>query len=419
VGLPALTRARKAALDDPRPLYQLGVLLLTRGGPEAESEGPRSAFGVFQRVLQRHPDYGPPYLQLGLWYGRRGKPRAAAVLLEKAVALHAGGEETRLELAAALEAAGEKAEAAYQRGLYYEAVEQPDRALREYQRLAALEPGRKDIPLLLSTVYTHLERKDQALKVARRGLDQHPDDPEFLTRCVMLLMMTDNRAAAADLCRRWSQRQPQAGEPYRLLGRLEREALRPAEAIRLEEQAAARDPRNADYHLEAGLALAAQPTPANLNRAAAALRRAVALNPRASEPHRRLAEVLERLGDREGARLQYQRSMDLDPSSRYGVYALSQLCPRLGKPARSRFYAQIEPVLRERADAAASLRRQVYQSPRDVDAHTRLARLLLDAGDLPQARCQLQQVVALRPEQKLAQRQLEILNRMLALQDQD
>ena len=69
------------------------------------------------------------------------------------------------------------------------------------QRLAALDPGRKEIPLLLSAVYTHLERKDQALEMARRGLALHPDDPQFLTRCAMLLMMTDNRAAAVDLCR--------------------------------------------------------------------------------------------------------------------------------------------------------------------------------------------------------------------------
>jgi tetratricopeptide (TPR) repeat protein len=414
----SLARARRAAPEDPRPLYQLGIALLARGGPAAESQGPRGAIGLFQRVLQLHPDDGLAYRQLGLWHLRRGEPRPAAVLLEKAVSLHAGSDETRLTLAAALEAAGEKAEAAYQRGLYDEAVRRPDLAVQEYRRLAALDPGRRDVPLLLSAAYTQLEKTDRALQIARQGMAQHPDEAPYLTRCAMLLMMTDNRIAAADLCRQWIRRRPDAAEPYRLLGRLEREAQHSAEAVRLSEQAMVRDPQNAEYCLETGLALAANPIPANLRRAAAALRHAIALDRSASEPHRRLGEVLERLGDWEGARVQYQRSMDLEHGSRFGVYSLSQLCPRLGKPSRARFYAGIVPVLAARSDAAGTLQHQLHASPDDAAAHARLARLLLDAGDLRQARCQLEQAVALSSGRTTERRDLDFVKRILAIQEQ-
>jgi tetratricopeptide (TPR) repeat protein len=263
-----------------------------------------------------------------------------------------------------------------------------------------------------------MEMKEQAAEVARRGLEQHPEDPQLLARRAMLLMMTDDRARATRLCRNWLDRQPDAAEPYYLLARLEREALHPAEAVRLLELAMARDPQNAAYCLETGLALTAAPAPANQRRAAALLRHAIALNSRAPEPHLRLGELLERQGDPDGALREYQRSADEDPTARYGIYSLSQFCPRLGKGSRAAFYAEIVRVLREREDALRPLWRRVSRAPGDVEAHARLSGLLLESGDLPQARNQLERTVELRPDRKDAKRRLEVIQRLLALREQ-
>jgi tetratricopeptide (TPR) repeat protein len=372
---------------------------------------------LLQRVLEADPGYGRAHLELGLWRRRHGQPERAAWHLERAAARQAGGEETRLRLAEALQAAGRKADAAYQRGRYFQATQQLRRAIREYQRLAALEPDRKDVPLLLSAAYSQIEQDDQAAAVARQGIERHPGDPDLQARYAQLLMMSGDRAAGTTFCREWIQREPGAAEPHRLLARSALDALRPAEAAQLLEQAIDRDPRNAEYHRELARALTAQPTPPNLRRAAAALRRAVTLAPRDAESCLRLGEVLERLGDLEGARRQYQRSMDRDRSVRYGAYSLSQLCPRLGKAERRGFYAENVRVLREREDAARLLWRQVYQTPEDADAHARLAGLLLTAGDLRQARHQLEQVVRLRPERREEQRQLQVLERILSMRE--
>jgi tetratricopeptide (TPR) repeat protein len=234
----------------------------------------------------------------------------------------------------------------------------------------------------------------------------------------MLLMMTDDRAGATRLCRDWLARQPDAAEPYYLLGRMEREALRPAEAVRLLETALARDPENAEYCLQTGVALMAAPTPAHRRRAAAVLRRAIALNPRLSEPYQHLGELLEQQGDLDGARREYQRSADADPTARAGIYSLSQLCPRLGKGSRTAFYAEIVQRLREQEDAARPLWRRTYRTPQDVEAHARLADLLLEADNLRQARCQLERTVELRPDRREAKRRLEMVKRLLALQEQ-
>lgn len=413
---PALSRARKAAPDDPRPMYQFALALQARGAPRAGSEKPGGAIYYYRRLLLAHPHFGPAYLQLGLWHLRQGRPGTAAWSLGRAVAARAGGDETRLRLAEALEAAGHTAEAAFHRGRYYEIIQQPGRAIQEYERLAALDPSRNDVPLLLSTVYSQMERDEQAVQVARQGFERDPDDLQIRERYAMLLMLTDARAQAALLCQRWMKDRPNWAEPYYLLGRMERDSLRPAEAIKLLDQALARDPRNADYSRESAQALIAQPTPAHLREADARLRQALTLDPTNAEAHLRLGEVRERLGDLEGARLEYLRSMDRDRSVRFGAYSLSQLCPRLNKADRARFYAGNVRVLREREDAFKALRRQVHRSPQDVPARAQLAALFLQAGDIQQALYQLQQTCRLQPDTKREQ-QLQILRRLQSMRE--
>jgi tetratricopeptide (TPR) repeat protein len=461
----ALERAGKAAPDDPRALYLLGRAVQARGVPVAQSAGApgtslgfrigkasgispqskiqnpksatdRTAIRIFRQVLQSHPGYGPAHLQIGLWLLQHGQPGAAAESLERALTAGAGGEETRLHLAAALERAGARsagpvpgaqwaggqksasartAGARSQRALYFEAIQQPHQAVREYQRLMALDPARKDTPLLLSRAYDQMGMKAQALEPLRQGLERHPGNPSFMARLATLLIATDNQAAAAELCRRWLERQPDAADPYRLLGQIEREALRYGQAVQFDNQATAHDPRNAENWRETARALIGAPTPANLHQASVALRKAIALDPDDAETHLRLGEVLERLGDPEGARRQYQRCMDHEPGTRFGAYFLCQLCPRLGKKARARFYADNVRMLRRREDAARALWPLVYRNPHDADAHARLAAMFLEAGDTLHARYQLEQTVRLHPDRRKEALQLRMLERLQAI----
>jgi tetratricopeptide (TPR) repeat protein len=414
----ALSRAQTAAPGDPRPMYQLSRALQA-GGRAGSSPGltPRQdPMDLYRRLLQSHPDFGPAHLQIGLWYLHHGQPGAAIPSLERAVAAGTGGEETRLRLAEALEASGQKAEAAFHRGRYDETIQEPLRAIREYQRLAALDPARKDVPLLLTAVYNQIDQNEQAARVARQGFEREPEDLSLRARYAMLLIMTDSRSQAAQLCQRWMKDRPNWGEPYFLLGRMEREALHPAEAVKLLDQALTRDPRNAGYCLESASALMAERTPAGLRAAAGRLRQALAIEPSNAEAHQLLGETLERLGDLQAAAREYLRSMDHARSVRFGVYSLSRLCPRLQKMDRARFYAENVRVLREREDGVQALWRQVHRSPQDAAAHAQLADLLLQAGDTQQALYQLQQAVRLRPD-RAKERQLQILRRLQTMRE--
>jgi tetratricopeptide (TPR) repeat protein len=414
----ALEEARRAARADPRPLVEMVRLVEARGGPAARSTGEEGALGFFRRALSLRPDDGPALREAGLWFLRQGKTSAAAVSLDLAVARGAGGAETRLRLAEAWDRSGRAVQACYQRGTAYLETQQPRRAVPEFERMDALDPHRPEALLLLIGAFTKANENGKAAEVARRGLERFPDEPRLLARRAALLLMTDERQAGADLCGRWQQRFPNAAEPYRLLASLARDAGRSAEAVRLCEQALARDPQNAEYHREAARALMAAPTPDSLRRAADHLRRAAALNPKDAAAPLQLGDVLERLGDREGALREYQRAMDRDPSDRRGPVALVQLCPRLGKQNRTGFYGHIARTLREREASARSLWRQAFLSPDDPEPHSGLAGLLMEAGDLAQARYQLQQFLALRPGRKEETHRLRALERLLEQQEE-
>jgi tetratricopeptide (TPR) repeat protein len=413
----ALNRARRVAPDDPRPVYHLGLALQARAGPGADSERPGSAIALFQQIIATHPEFGPAHRQLGLWHLRHHRARSAAEALERAVAAGGGDDETRLRLAEALQAVGEPARAAYQRGLAFMEAQQPHRAAREYRRMAELDQSRPDAFLLLSTVYAKMDEPGQAAKVAAKGLERHPNEPRLLARRAQLLLMSGDRAAGARLCRDWLKRDPRAAEPYRLLGSSERQAMHHAEAIRLCEQAMALDPRNAEYCRETARALVGTGAAADLRRAAVVLRRAVSLAPGDAGARLLLGDVLQRLGDLAGARSQLLRGLDLNPGDRTGAVALSQLCPRLERSARVGFYGQIIRALQEREDAARSLWRRVFRDPADADSHAGLAALLLEAADLPQARYQLVQTLALQPARKTEREQLQIVEKLLALRE--
>jgi tetratricopeptide (TPR) repeat protein len=413
----ALRRAREIAPNDPRPLYERARAAETLAGPRAERAEPEGAIGLYRRVLAASPSYGPAHLRLGLLELRQGRAEEAVRHLRQAVVAAGGSRaEARLHLAAALDAAGEKGEAAHERGLYYEATERPHLAAREYRRLATLGSSREDPSLLLSAALSQMEKDEEAAEVARQGLARNPEDLRVRTRRAMLLMMTDDRAQAAALCRRWIQERPAWAEPYRLLARIEREALHPAEAVRFMEQALEREPENHEYLLELSRSLLAIGTPDALRRAAEALRRGLTLAPADPEIHLRLGEALEKLGDLEGARMHYLRSMDRARSLHFGAYALSQLCPRLKKPARARFYAENVRVIRERQDATQALWRRLHRSPEDAEARARMAEVLLNAGESRAAIYHLEMSLRRRPDRE-RQEQLEVLRRLEAMRE--
>lgn len=412
---------------------------------------------------------GPARIALARAYRQRNRLREAAV--ELAAALEADPErpEAQAALAAVMEAMGRPASALYQRGLFYLQTDRPLLALECYRRMGAANPASPSAPLMASLCWMRVKRYREAAQEAERGLRAHPDDPALRQRVAQLYLLTGNARAAAAFCRQWLQEEPTAAEPHRLLGRAALQATRRDEAVAHFERAVALDPGNAEYHRELGQAVAASLTLSHTptlslpperqskskskskskstsRRAEVALRRAVELAPGNAEAHRHLGLLLQRQGRWEEARDAQLRALDLDRDLTAAASALvgvgqraspflaptptptrarpspasstsTELAPPSSASSHARLFSEVARALQARGREREALERHVGLHPEDAEAHERLARLRTEAGDLRRAAIQWEQLVALRPGDRGAPRQLAVARRLLRVRE--
>jgi tetratricopeptide (TPR) repeat protein len=260
-----------------------------------------------------------------------------------------------------------------------------------------------------------MKRLDRAAAEAERGLDRHPRDARLLGRLAALHVLGRNRPRAKEVCEEWLRIDPEAAEPYRLLGRVAREQGRPDEARRFGEAALQRAPRDATVCHELSKTLAALPGPSNARRALELARQAAELNPREADHWHQLGVLLRAAGRSQEAATALARALDTSAASTASGSVLVQIAGEEGRPDSARFFAGLVTALEQRNREETALWRAVYQNPGSAMAHEQLARHLRERGDLRRARYQLQDRVALRPGDRMARRELAVIERLLAL----
>jgi predicted Zn-dependent protease len=314
--------------------------------------------------------------------------------------------EAQFALAEVMTAQGDRASAAYQRGLYYLQTDRPDRALTEFQRISTIAPDRVAGAMMTSLALIRLRRFGEAAAEAERGLARHPHDTQLLAQLGMTHLLGRNRPRVAQLCQSWLKFDPSAAEPYRLLARVAREEQRLPDAQRLAEQALARDPQNPIVCAELAKTLAATATPENRARAIELLQRAVAANPQEPDYWQEMGELLRAAGRPAEAADAWLRALDLDPNSVPACAALVATAAEQRRPESSRFYAGLVTEMQARTGASASLWRAAYTHPKDARTRAQLVQALLEAGDLRRASYQLQELAVLRPGDAAVRREL-------------
>ena len=162
------------------------------------------------------------------------------------------------------------------------AEERASAALRAYPKMAAAQR-------ILGLVYLHQGRIERAIAILEASLRNEPFNPESLTNLAFASLQAQNPAVALELietCRR----------------------LHP------------------DYKpalLQHGLMLMSEPGSPD---AIAVLREAVVAFPNLPGPRNNLAVALARSGDRDGARAELQRLVEIDPLNFSGLYNLGAIC---------------------------------------------------------------------------------------------
>jgi Flp pilus assembly protein TadD len=249
------------------------------------------------------------------------------------------------------------------------------------------------------------------LAAARR---RFPRDPDLRERFIALSILVGDRNAARPLLEAWLRDEPGSPRALWLQGRIEAEEMRPAQAVKLYEQALAREPENPELHGALGEVLLKQP--GNEARAVDAFARAAARA--ADEPRWRagLAQALQRAGRVDEARRQALRALDLDPHQGEIYSVVVQLVRRERTTAAVALFAQLTREVETRLREEAQRWRATWSTPGSARAYAALADFLITRGDLVAAESQLAEAARLRPDAPALRGRLTRFRRLLDAQ---
>jgi tetratricopeptide (TPR) repeat protein len=404
----SLTRARELAPGDPEIATDLGRAL-TRAG------NAKKAMGVFRAAVAIRP-YAPAYYQGGLLLARQGRREDAVASFARALAADREYADAYRALADALQASGRRAEAHYQRGLYYSVKDLRARSLREYVAMAAVDPKRPTGLLMASQSHAKMFHSATAIALARRALENHPRNREVREQLIAVAVMGNARGDAAKRCQEWLREQPDAVQPLWMLGQIAVEDLKFAEGMGYFNQALAREPENPLLLQSLGSAILAAPGSKDLPRAVTTLTRAAILMPEDGKLRYELGLALMRTGRLPEAQRQMLRSLDLDPHRGAAYSMVVQLARQLRQPGVVALFGPLVRAVEQRLREELSLWRRTWDQPKDPEGYRALARFLVHQGDLRKAESQLEEALVLRPRWSEVEAELAQVRRLLAVQ---
>ncbi len=284
------------------------------------------------------------------------------------------------------------------------------------------------------------------------------NSPSGQEKEALVSMFTEGRLAeAAALAQSMTERFPQHGFGWKVLGAALKQMGRSADALAPMQKAAALAPDDADAHINLGIALhdlgrlneaeaslrrALQIRPDydqarynlgntlhaldRLDEAEASYRRTLRINPDFADAHSNLGNVLNQLGRLNEAEACYRRALLIDPNNADAHYNLGNTLKDLGRldeaEASYRHALQIKPdyapahynlgiTLQEQnrlEEAESSYRRALQIEPEHASAHNNLGNTLKDLGRLTEAEASYRRALTLEPDYATAHSNLGI-----------
>jgi tetratricopeptide (TPR) repeat protein len=315
-------------------------------------------------------------------------------------------------MAAALAGLGERTEAQYHLGMAAVVEGHADQALPAFRALEGGAPGDVRAPQLLSQTYAQMNRLHEALAAARSLYDRGDRSPELFARLATLTLLTHDRRAARRIGEEWRRAQPESGRPLAHLGKVALADLRLDEAVKLYEDAVAREPKNPEFRVGLADALTHRPSPENSRRALSLLREAVVLA-EAPGPRYQLGLQLQQMGEMEAAQEELLRALDGDPNQVAPYNNLLQVATALRQPSLAKRFETLLRVVQERKRTRDAAWRRRWEHPGDAAAYYELARDLARTGGLASAEHQLKRALELRPRWAEAAQFLGQVQRLL------
>jgi tetratricopeptide (TPR) repeat protein len=407
----ALGAASILAPSEPRYSVDLGRAFAASTKPAEWRRAPEYFVAAMNRSLR----YAPAHYEAALWYIRQSRWKEALERLQMAAESEPGNPEIQEQLARVMEATGRRAEALRRRGLALDARSLRAAALVQYQAWMAADPGNPEAPLQVADSYFKMNQSHRAIAVLEKARARWPREETLRERLAAFYLLNNQRDKARALVREWQQEQPNSALATWMLARAAADELRLDEALRLQEQALARDPSNGDLQGTLGELLLKTTRPDAASRAVTALAKAASAAPEEARWRTALSEALAKAGRIEEARRQALRALDLDPHNGPVYNRVVQLARQERARPPLQLYAGlvrgVEAGLREELARWSA----TWQRPKDPDAYQALAMFLIRTGDLPAAEGQLREALRLRPNWPEAAKQLAMVQRLRAV----
>ncbi len=347
-------------------------------------EAGKSADAVIQyrKALQKDPKSGEAYYRLGLAELRQGNAIEAFDALDHAVQLSPANEEAAARLAD-LNLAGY--------------LSDPQRATRFYERVGKLAAGLLEKNpnsvhgLRLKGAIALVDRKpSQAIEFYRRAHQLDPMNRDVVEGLVQALFQDNQPSEGEQLAEAFLKTDPKAGSIYDVLYLRYLATNRAAEAEGILRSKVNNNPLNSEYRLQ----LARFYAPANKTQMNVALQYMLDRPKEFPEARLQVGDFYNSVGNLEEALRQFQEGAQTHPGDRI-VY--------------QKRMADALLTLGKREEAAKVVEQILKDHPKDTEALTARAALLLDGGkqeDVGVAITELQALVKLNADDVIARFQL-------------
>ena len=271
-------------------LFESAVALHKAGDAKAAADH-------YRKVLAQNPDHVEALYLSGALAFQQNDPRTALSSLDRALQLHPGHGPAR-------EALRTVAAAFFNARGYGEAS-------TGFRRLAIVAPGDTESLYYLAVSLRLQGELNEAANVYEKLIALQPDHARALDEYGGVLFDLRRIPEADAIIRRAIAAAPDLANPYTNLGRLyQSDPLRASEALKLHDQALARNPSYADAHNNRGAALH---TLSRFEEAVTSFHQALVLKPAMSEAFNNLGTSLLKLGDVAGAIANYRQAVAMVP----------------------------------------------------------------------------------------------------------
>ncbi len=275
--------------------YQLGKLLWDTGHAE-------DSFAVLSSLVERRPNDVRARRILVMIHSSRGSGKALVAELEAVAALDPGDERTRMDLGAAYAAIGRNRD-----------------AIHTYNALARDRPGNASAHKFLGDLYQKGGQHQLAAKHYNLAIKADPNDPRayFVLGALYVASGDDDKAQAIYL--RAQRFHRYASQVHNNLGSIFFRAKALSAALYHLGKAVAGAPRRARYRYNHALALSSN---GQLDKALSEVNQGLRFNPKHTELNYLKGVIHLRAGDIDIAVVQFERTLELDPSHKNAEYNL-------------------------------------------------------------------------------------------------